>query len=85
MLLLILSASDVPESPVPERQRLWRARVLGQVQQSRGERTTFIEPSYENFAGSIGADVCLRRPRGRIAATTLISLSPCADTFFCTT
>lgn len=31
------SASDVPESPVPERQRVWRARVLVQVQRSRGE------------------------------------------------
>lgn len=32
-----LSASDVPESPVPERQCVRRARVLGQVQRSGGE------------------------------------------------
>lgn len=70
--LTCFSAPDVPESPVPERQRFWRARVLGQVQRSRGERSTLLDSSSENFCARFrGAD---RQPRGALATTPRPSL-----------
>lgn len=40
LFFIRFSALDVPQSPVPERQYFWRARVLGQVQRSGGESAT---------------------------------------------
>lgn len=61
----------MPESPVPERQRLWRARVLGQVQRSRGEHITLLDSSHENFCARAA------QSHGALATTVRPSLLFC--------
>lgn len=74
VFLTCFSAADVPESPVPERQRFWRARVLGQVQRSRGEHSTLFDSSHENFSQFRGGSAVSRRSHHDGA--TIAPLSP---------
>lgn len=71
------SASDVPESPVPERQRFWRARVLGQVQRSRGERSAFHSPRGKLLRTCGAVSGRARQPRGALTSTVRPSLLFC--------